>query len=776
MKMPLDKKIPLAFLFAIVLLIVLAVFAYRSVRTLDTAISLEIHTQEVLQNLDRVLINTLNAETGARGYILTGKESFLEPYNSAERENKENIARLRHLVSDDPVQKQRIADLENLINEKFAYSRRQVETYKTYGKEVTARVVTVGQGKAVMDKIRALIAEMKTEETALLRERENQLSRSFAQTFYLIIFGSIAGIVLLSSANVLIMREIRMRRMAEDELKDANKNLETRIEERTKNLLISNDALSQSKVFNQAILDSLSAHIAVVDKNGNIKAVNGAWKKFSNENGKENGTAFDYVGDNYINVCDTPDITDPLTREIAVNLKKLLDGEINDFSVEYPCHSQSEERWYLLNATALKTPEGGAVIAHTNITERKKAETELEKLFAREQEARREAETANRMRDEFLATVSHELRNPLNAILGWGRMLQKSRLDDENKAKAIETIVRNAESQNHLIEDLLDVSRIITGKLRLDIQPINPSEFVEAAIETARPAAEAKEITLKTEIDYNANKINGDPNRLQQIIWNLLSNAIKFTPKHGEVSVRVGCDDSMIRIDVADTGIGIPEEFLPHVFDRFSQADASSIRKFGGLGLGLAIVRHITEMHGGTVEVASEGENKGATFTVKLPIMAVPVQAERVESISHLEIQDLQPKTNVDLNGVSILVVDDEQDTRHLLRQILNHFGAEVKIAGSASEGFEKFTAAKPDILVSDIGMPEEDGYSLIRRIRNLPGEQGKTPAVALTAYARPQDRLKALNAGFQMHISKPVEPDELAAVIGSLIGRLQMN
>jgi signal transduction histidine kinase len=470
----------------------------------------------------------------------------------------------------------------------------------------------------------------------------------------------------LSSANVLIMREIRMRRMAEDELKDANKNLETRIEERTKNLLISNDALSQSKVFNQAILDSLSAHIAVVDKNGNIKAVNGAWKKFSNENGKENGTAFDYVGDNYINVCDTPDITDPLTREIAVNLKKLLDGEINDFSVEYPCHSQSEERWYLLNATALKTPEGGAVIAHTNITERKKAETELEKLFAREQEARREAETANRMRDEFLATVSHELRNPLNAILGWGRMLQKSRLDDENKAKAIETIVRNAESQNHLIEDLLDVSRIITGKLRLDIQPINPSEFVEAAIETARPAAEAKEITLKTEIDYNANKINGDPNRLQQIIWNLLSNAIKFTPKHGEVSVSVGCDDSMIRIDVADTGIGIPEEFLPHVFDRFSQADASSIRKFGGLGLGLAIVRHITEMHGGTVEVASEGENKGATFTVKLPIMAVPVQAERVESISHLEIQDLQPKTNVDLNGVSILVVDDEQDTRHL--------------------------------------------------------------------------------------------------------------
>ena len=775
MKMSLEKKIPLAFLLAIILLIVLAIFAYRSVSTLDETIKLEIHAQEVLQKLDAVLINTIDVETGMRGFVLSGKEDFLEPFYNAEQHAKTNIAELRRLVSDSPTQKQRIADLENLVNEKIVVSRGFVESYKTQGGEITARLVAAGQGKAIMDKIRAKVGEMKAEEISILRERENQINSGYAQTFYLIVFGSGAGIVFLGLAGAAILREIRFRRIAEDELKDANKNLESRIEQRTKNLVMSNDALSQSRVFNQAILDSLSSHIAVVDKSGNIKTVNEAWKKFSQENSMDGG-GFDYVGYNYLNVCEAPDITDPLTKSISANLRRLLSGEINHFSTEYPCHSKTEKRWFLLNATALKTAEGGAVIAHTDISKRKKAESKLEKLFASEQKARREAETANRMRDEFLATVSHELRNPLNSILGWSRMLQRNQLDDENRLKAIETIVRNAESQNRLIEDLLDVSRIITGKLRLDIQPINPSEFVEAAIETVRPAAAAKEIAIKTEIDRNANKINGDPNRLQQVVWNLLSNAIKFTPKRGEVRVSLRFDDSMIHIEVSDTGSGIPQEFLPYVFDRFRQADASTVRKFGGLGLGLAIVRHITEMHGGTVEVRSEGENRGATFTVKLPIMAVSVEAGQVESTNRIEIEHLQTEANIDLHGVSILVVDDEEDTRQLLQQVLTHFGADVSMAGSASEGFAEFAAKKFDLLISDIGMPEEDGYSLIRRIRKLPEQKGKTPAIALTAYARPQDRMQALTSGFQTHVAKPVEPDELAAVIGSLTGRLPLD
>src|SRR5687768_4483191 len=302
MKMSLEKKIPLAFLLAIILLIILAVFAYRSVAALDETIKLEIHAQEVVQKLDSVLINTMDVETGMRGYVLTGKEDFLGPYQSAEQQARENVAALRRLVSDSPTQKQRIADLENLVNEKITVSRRYIESYKAQGGEITAGLIAGGQGKAVMDKIRLKVAEMKTEEISSLREREGQINSSYAQTFYLITFGSAAGIVFLALAGGAIFREIRIRKSAESDLMSANKNLENRIEERTKNLVLSNDALSQSRVFNQAILDSLSSHIAVVDKSGNIKAVNDAWKKFSQENSKDEGGAFDYVGDNYISV------------------------------------------------------------------------------------------------------------------------------------------------------------------------------------------------------------------------------------------------------------------------------------------------------------------------------------------------------------------------------------------------------------------------------------------------------------------------------------------
>lgn len=774
MKLSLERLIPLAFLLAIILLIILAVFAYRSVTALNEAMVWEIQTQEILQKLDKTLINVIDAETGVRGFIITRNENFLAPYFNSDKESKENIASLRQFFSNSPSQKQRIADLENLINAKFVILRRQIETRRTQEEEpITARIIETGQGREVMDKIRAAIGEMKNEEIAILRERENELNRSYRQAFYVITSGSVAGIVLLILANAVILRETYKRGQAEKDLKNTNKNLESRIEKRTKSLVDANEALRNSGILNEAILNSLSSHIAVVDKNGNIISVNNAWKKFSEEN-RSDDHFHNYVGMNYLDSCRTDVEYNGIANTVCQNLKRLLNGEIKDFSIEYPCHSETEKRWFLLNATALQTPEGGAVIAHTNITDRKQAEAEREKLLASEQEARQEAETANRMRDEFLATVSHELRNPLNAILGWARMLEKNDLDESNREKAITTIVRNADSQNRLIEDLLDVSRIITGKLRLDVQTIRPQAFVEAAIETVRPAAEAKNIELKTLIDQSANKINGDPNRLQQVVWNLLSNAIKFTPKDGEVTVKVGCVESMIEIEVSDNGAGIAKEFLPHVFDRFRQADASTVRKFGGLGLGLAIVRHITEMHGGTVEVESEGEGKGSTFRVKLPIMAISVEADDVASTGEVSHFDIKPSVN--LNGISILAVDDEEDTRSLLAQVLKHYGAAVETAASAAEGYSKFLAKKPDIIISDIGMPEEDGYSLMRRIRSLPDEQGKIPAIALTAFARPQDRMLALASGFQTHVTKPVEPDELAAVIGSLIGRLQFS
>ena len=409
-----------------------------------------------------------------------------------------------------------------------------------------------------------------------------------------------------------------------------------------------------------------------------------------------------------------------------------------------------------------------------DVTERRTGEQERERLLKNEQAARKEAEIANRMRDEFLATVSHELRAPLNSILGWARLMEKGTLDENTTEKAVSTIVRNAESQNRLIEDLLDVSRIISGKMRLEVITVKPINFVESALETVRPAADAKNITLEVVEDSVVSHISGDPNRLQQVMWNLLSNAIKFTPNDGKVTVEISRPNGYVEIKVKDTGAGISSEFLPHVFDRFRQADASSIRKFGGLGLGLAIVRHITEMHGGSVAVESAGENQGSTFIIQLPVVSVSEDGENIELNESNKISIYEDEKKLSLDGLLILVVDDEQDTRQLLVQSLTYYGATVVTAKSAAEGLQELIDKNPDVLVSDIGMPDEDGYSFIKKVRALEDKNHKNiTAVALTAYTRAQDRVKALSSGFQNHVSKPVEPDELATVIASLKGKL---
>ena len=389
-------------------------------------------------------------------------------------------------------------------------------------------------------------------------------------------------------------------------------------------------------------------------------------------------------------------------------------------------------------------------------------------------EARREAENANRLKDEFLATLSHELRTPLNAILGWSQMLQNRDLDETAAKKALATIERNARSQNKLIEDILDVSRIITGKLRLDVRHVDLSTVIAAAADAARPAAEAKNIRLQTLLDPQAGPISGDPDRLQQVIWNLLSNAIKFTDKNGRVQARLERVNSHVEITVSDTGKGIEPEFLPHVFDRFRQSDGSMTRRHGGLGLGLAIVRQLVELHGGTVSVDSAGIGHGATFIVNLPLL--PVRREpasdqpRVHPTAATEMPaDCPPE----LDNLRVLLVDDEADSRDLINAVLHSCGANVKTAGSAAEALSLIKNDKFDVVISDIGMPEEDGFSLIKKIRDLPAATGNVPAIALTAYARAEDRVQALRAGFQMHIAKPVEPAELVAVVANLTGRI---
>ena len=389
--------------------------------------------------------------------------------------------------------------------------------------------------------------------------------------------------------------------------------------------------------------------------------------------------------------------------------------------------------------------------------------------------ARQAAEEANRIKDEFLATLSHELRTPLSAILGWARMLRAGNVDEATTATALATIERNAQAQAQLIEDILDVSRVITGKMRLDVRSVDLASIIEEAVNTILPAAEAKGVRVQRVLDSGASIVSGDPTRLQQVIWNLLSNAMKFTPRGGRVQIRLERVHSHIEIVVSDNGQGIAPQVLPHIFERFHQADSSSTRSHGGLGLGLAIVRHLVELHGGSVEAESAGLGLGTTFTVKLPLVAVhqarDTEQEQVSSAAASGAASSERPSP--LAGVHVLIVDDEDDTRTLLRAVLEQGGARVTSTCSASEALSKLREERPDVLVSDIGMPEEDGYSLIQKVRALPAEQGgQTPAAALTAYARVEDRTRVLSSGFQLHVPKPVEPVELVAVVASLAGR----
>lgn len=396
-----------------------------------------------------------------------------------------------------------------------------------------------------------------------------------------------------------------------------------------------------------------------------------------------------------------------------------------------------------------------------------------EQVLASERAARAEAERAGRMKDEFLATLSHELRTPLNAIVGWCTLLEGGPADEAELAQGLETIQRNARAQTRIIEDLLDMSRIISGKIRLDIRPCDLEDIVQAAVDTVRPAAEAKGIALRTVLDSQIGPVSGDPNRLQQVFWNLLTNAIKFTPKGGTVKVTLQRIYSRAEVSVADSGNGIESKFLPFVFDRFRQADSSTTRHHGGLGLGLAIVKQLVELHGGSVAARSPGRDRGATFTVALPLSVLlsnpdvdkPVASIHAETAAHTDW-----KADVRLDHVKVVVLDDEPDARDVVRRLLEGCAADVRVASSAAEAIELIRSHRPDVLISDIGMPGEDGYSMIRRLRALPSEEGgATPAIALTAYARSQDRIQTLQLGFQMHVVKPVEPTELLAMVASL-------
>lgn len=543
---------------------------------------------------------------------------------------------------------------------------------------------------------------------------------------------------------------------------------------------------SNETLLNAAVLHWMQdlAAQGIVTTDSELKIV--GWNHWMEEHtGKY---ASEVVGANLLDVF--PELTE---RRLDRHYKWALEGQVRVLSqalhgylIAMPAMSGEHGYDQMKQAVRISplSHEGrviGTLTIIEDVTERVAREAELQaqledrsRLLSNEKQARSDAERANRLKDEFLATISHELRNPLNAIMGWAHMMRLGKLTPANVERAVETIYRNAKSQSQLVSDLLDVSRIISGKLRLDVRTVDLIHIVSAAIDSIRPAADAKGIRLQPILDTTAGPILGDADRLQQIVWNLLTNAVKFTPRGGRIQVQLQRVNSHVEIVVADSGSGISKEFLPHVFDRFRQGDASTTRLHGGLGLGLSIVRQLVDLHGGSVSVKSEGEGKGATFTISLPFIGVMSNQPEAEPVTPILADEIITFEGLpSLQGLKVLVVDDEADTRELIREVLKECGSEVITSGSVEEALVALEEHKPDILISDLGMPDEDGYSLISKVRALPSERGgHIPAAALTAYARAEDRMRVLRSGFQFHLPKPVDSAELVTVVASLAGR----
>src|SRR5687768_12193960 len=550
------------------------------------------------------------------------------------------------------------------------------------------------------------------------------------------------------------------------------------------------DPGSKETLLNAAVLhwmhDLAAQGIVTTDSELNVVE----WNHWMEEHtGK---SAADVIGNNLLDLF--PELRE---RRLDRHYKWALEGKVSVLSqalhrylIALPAMTGEHGQDQMQQAVRISPLSHEGVVIGTltiidDVTERVSREAELQnqieersRLLSSEKLARNEAERANRLKDEFLATISHELRNPLNAILGWAHMMRLGKLTPANTERAIETIYRNAQSQTQLVADLLDVSRIISGKLRLDVRTVDLIAIVTAAVDSIRPAAEAKGIRLQAMLDPAAGPISGDADRLQQIVWNLLTNAVKFTPRGGRIQIRIQRIESHVEIVVSDSGVGISKEFLPYVFDRFRQADASTTRIHAGLGLGLSIVHQLVDLHGGSVSVQSEGEGKGATFTISLPFVGVIGDEQEAESGQPVPVEEIITLDGLpSLEGLKVLVVDDEADTRELIREVLTGCGSEVVTSGSVEEALRALEEHKPDILISDLGMPDEDGYSLISKIRALPSERGgHIPAAALTAYARAEDRMRVLRSGFQFHLPKPVDSAELVTVVASLAGRAYNN
>ncbi|MBC7815918.1 MAG: response regulator [Planctomycetaceae bacterium] len=536
-------------------------------------------------------------------------------------------------------------------------------------------------------------------------------------------------------------------------------------------VLKSESRLQTALIHAESVVDTVREPLVILNENLTVHSANRPFHDlFQVTAGEIEGRLIFELGQGHWDI--------PRLREV---LEQLLpqDQQFQDFEVEQD-FDRIGHRTMLLNGRRLYRQNDETkliLLSIEDISFRKQFECEREMLLANERAGRNERERLNLIKYEFLATVSHELRTPLQAILGWSQLLQSGKLVGDAAAKAADAISASARTQSQLIEDLLDVSRIVSGKIVLDTRTVQIDKVIKQAIQTVQPAAAAKEVTLRQSLDQRCRPMIGDANRLQQVIWNLLSNAIKFTPKGGQVQIALAQVNSMIQITVSDTGQGMKPEFLPHVFERFRQADASTTRLYGGLGLGLAIVRYLVELHGGQVQADSPGEGRGATFTVILPQSAacsdLSKDSRKPDDNSGFTRSEVEKFINtqlVSISGLKIVVVDDDPSAREVIGRILEEAHAKVATACSVEEALDLIERFQPDVLVSDIGLPGQDGYDLIRQVRAWPADRGgNIPAIALTALTRPEDRARALAAGYQSHVGKPVEPRKLTEIVAAL-------
>jgi PAS domain S-box-containing protein len=729
-------------------LLALATLAGVSLGQLDgllSAFDAVEHSDRVIGDANETLRALVDMETGLRGYLITEDERFLEPYRAGLPTVRAQFEELGSLVADNQSQSAILATWRAHAEAWIATTEAEIQ--QAHGGNDIGLAARMLDRKARMDAVRddfaTFLSEAETQRSSRSSRAQRTASSVLRTGLLLTLLIGAACAVLFARQLFTITRTFRETLANEQSARDAAETSERRY---------------------SSLVAATTSLVYTADSEGRFVAPQHPWAQYTGQSWDEHrGYGWQ-------------DAFHPEDQERVRSTWREAHASRSVFVIEARLRHVASDtyHWVVGRAVPVLAPDGAArewIGTVIDVDDRLRAERERDSLLEREQLARGAAESANRAKDQFLAMVSHELRNPLSPILAWSRLLQSPDLDEAKRVQGLQAIERGARSQAQLIGDLLDISRIVSGKLRLDVRPLDLVPVIEAAIETVRPSADARQIRLSVILDPRSGPIAGDPERLQQVAWNLLSNAVKFTPKGGRITVQLARINSHVELTVSDTGEGIPPDLLPHVFERFWQAEGGTTRQRGGLGLGLAIVRHLVELHGGTVAVESEGAGRGTIFRVNLPLMAVtsdvhdpgrrhPTGEDGVPAIEH----------PIRLERVRVLVVDDEPDTVAVVQALLALQGADVRTARSTPEALAVLDEWRPDVLVSDIGMPEEDGYALIARVRaRTDSASGAIPAVALTAYARVEDRIRVLAAGFDMHVAKPIDPGELVAVVARL-------